>query len=57
LDIQTIIKGLGLPDSLYNEMCYTNSLMGRQSETFDYYEVSWSYHPDNGLDAIFKFVD
>lgn len=57
LDILTITGELGLPDYLYDEMCYTNALMGRQSETFDYYEVSWSFHPDNGLDAIFKFID
>ena len=55
LDIQTIINELELPSSLYDEMCYTNALMGRQVETYEYYEVSWSYHPDNGLDAIFKY--
>lgn len=55
IDIVTIISELNLPDSLFNEMCSTNALMGRQSEAFDYYEVSWSYHPDNGLDVIFKY--
>lgn len=54
-DILTIINKLGLPDSLFDEMCGTNALMGRQRESYDYYEVSWSYHPDNGLDAIFKY--
>lgn len=57
LDIEKIIELLELPDSLYDEMCSTNALMGRQTEKYDYYEVSWSYHPDNGLDAIFKFVN
>lgn len=57
LDIQEVIKELELPHSLYDEMCYTNALMGRQTETYEYYEVSWSYHPDNGLDAIFKFKE
>ena len=50
-----IIKTLGLPDSLYDEMCETNALMGRQTESYEYYDVSWSYHPDNGLDVIFKY--
>lgn len=54
-DIVIIISALGLPDSLFDEMCATNALMGRQTETYGYYEVSWSFHPDNGLDAIFKF--
>lgn len=57
VDIVTIIAALGLPDSLGEEMASTNALMGRQTETYDDYEVSWSYHPDNGLDAIFKYID
>lgn len=56
-DIMIIISTLGLPDSLYDEMCATNALMGRQTESFENYEVSWSYHPDNGLDAIFKYIE
>ncbi len=56
LDIITIVNSLGLPDSLTDEMSATNSLMGRQEEVFDNINVSWSYHPDNGLDAIFKIV-
>lgn len=56
-DIMIIISTLDLPDSLYDEMCATNALMGRQTESFENYEVSWSYHPDNGLDAIFKYIE
>lgn len=55
MDVETIIKSLDLPDSLYDEMCATNALMGRQSETHDGFEISWSYHPNNGLDVIFKY--
>lgn len=57
IDIMKIIDALELPDSLYSEMASTNALMGRQTETFGDIQVSWSYHPDNGLDAIFKLVD
>lgn len=57
LDILVIIDALELPDSLYSEMTHTNALMGRQTETFGDIQVSWSYHPDNGLDAVFKLVD
>ncbi len=56
-DVKTIISCLGLPESLYEEMSHTTALMGRQSDKFENFEVSWSYHPDNGLDVIFKLVD
>ncbi|MDE6568443.1 MAG: hypothetical protein K2K70_12025 [Lachnospiraceae bacterium] len=55
LDISGIISSLGLPDSLYDEMCATNALMGRQSESYEYYDISWSFHPQNGLDVVFKY--
>lgn len=53
-DIITIISALNLPDSLRNEMAHTTALMGVQEETFSHYTVRWTYHPDNGLDVIFK---
>lgn len=55
-DTLTIINTLGLPESLYDGMCGTNALMGRQKETYGNYEVDWSFHPDNGLDVIFKYI-
>ena len=55
-DIKTICEELSLPDSLITEMESTNALMGRQTERYDEYEISWSYHPDNGIDAVFKVI-
>ena len=55
-DILIVIESLDLPDSLWDEMLNTSALMGKQSAKYDDYEVSWSYHPDNGLDAIFKVL-
>ena len=55
-DIILIIGTLDLPDSLFDEMTSTNSLMGRLTETYDNIQVSWSYHPDKGLDVVFKLV-
>lgn len=55
-DILMIIGTLDLPNSLFDEMASTNSLMGRLTETYDDIQVSWSYHPDNGLDVVFKLV-
>lgn len=54
VDAITIMTKLGLPDSLLTEMTNTTALMGRQTRTYDNIEVSWSYHPDNGLDIIFR---
>lgn len=56
LDVYTIVEKLKLPDSLIDAMCSTNSLMGRQIEQHGDFEISWSYHPDNGLDVIFKII-
>lgn len=53
-DILKIIRKLDLPSSLEDSMNTTNALMGKQTESYDDYEVSWSYHPDNGLDVIFS---
>lgn len=54
VDAITIMTKLGLPDSLLTEMTNTTALMGMQTRTYDNIEVSWSYHPDNGLDIIFR---
>ena len=55
-DVESVIKTLKLPDSLKTKMEITNSLMGRQTETYENIKVSWSYHPNNGLDAIFEII-
>ena len=47
------IEALDLPDSLIKEMSATRALDGRQSETYDDVTVSWSYHPDQGLEVLF----
>lgn len=57
VDILSIITELNLPDTLFTEMCSTTALMGRQTKTYGDIEVSWSYHPDNGLDVFFRIVD
>lgn len=53
-DIATIISDLGFKDSVLDKMGQTNSMMGNQTESNGIYKVTWSYHPDNGLDAIFE---
>ena len=52
--IKSVCKELGFSDTVIAKMESTNSLSGRQSESNDKYEVSWTYHPDNGLEVIFS---
>lgn len=45
---------LGLPDSVAMKMSQTRALDGRQTETYGDITVSWTYHPDNGLDVLYE---
>lgn len=56
-DIQNVCSTLELPETLFEEMSRTNSLMGKQTQNSKGYQISWSYHPNNGLDVYFKVVD
>ena len=47
-------KELGFNDSLYGKMLKTSALMGRQTEENSKYKVSWTYHPDNGLEVTYE---
>lgn len=47
-------QAFGLPDWLYEEMTNTRAIDGKQTERFDYLTVSWIYHPDSGLEAIYR---
>ena len=47
-------KELGFSGSVYSDMLETNALMGRQSEENDKYKVSWTYHPDDGLEVTYR---
>lgn len=51
-DTACILSAINTPSYILSNMETTNSLMGRQSDTFDGIDVSWSYHPDNGLDVV-----
>lgn len=52
--VKKVNEVLGLPDSLYEEMGSTRALDGRQSQTFGNITVSWSYHPDKGLEVTYR---
>ncbi|MBQ8429602.1 MAG: Ig domain-containing protein [Clostridia bacterium] len=58
-EIKDMNKKIGLPDSLYNDMIQTTWSMGKQQETFENIgvKVSWTYHPDKGLEVTYKLID
>lgn len=57
--IGKINDALGLPQSLLTKMGETRSLDGKQTETFTDVgiTVSWSYHPDYGLEVTYKKIN
>ncbi len=55
--IKSVLSDLGFSSSVSEEMNETTALMGKQSASTKGYEVTWSYHPDRGLEAMFKIVD
>lgn len=52
--IEEINEKLGLPESLYKKMGQTRALDGRISQTYDDITVSWTYHPDHGLEVLYE---
>ena len=57
--IREMNETLGLPDSLYNDMLGTSWGMGKQQETYENVgiKVTWTYHPDKGLEVTYKLIN
>ena len=45
---------LGFNGSVYSQMMNTTALMGRQHAENGKYRVSWTYHPDDGLEVTYE---
>ena len=45
---------LGFSEALYEKMGQTRSMDGRQTEENDNFAVSWTYHPDKGLNVMYE---
>ena len=56
--IKEMNKKLGLPSSLAEDMNQTTWSMGRQNQKFNSIglEVTWTYHPDKGMEVIYKLL-
>ena len=51
--VTNINAALGLPDSVINRMNQTRSMDGIQTYTTDDLEISWTYHPNRGLEVSY----
>jgi hypothetical protein len=52
-----VLDDLDAPQALVARMESTRALDGMQSATWSSYEVTWTYHPDDGLDLIITYTD
>lgn len=52
-DIACILRELEVPMSITSQMEGTRALDGKQNAEWGKYKVTWSYHPNSGMDAIF----
>ena len=50
--IACIFGELDMPSAVRSHIDQTTSMDGRQTETWENVTVSWSYHPDRGLDGV-----
>lgn len=55
--IEQVNRALGFGDSLYQKMLQTRSLDGRPTQSNEYVTVSWTYHPDHGLQVMYEKKD
>ena len=55
-DLQCLLEKLSAPSTVLARMYQTNSSMGVQDAEWDGISISWTYHPDRGMDANFEIV-
>lgn len=52
--VEEINLKLGFSSSVFEKMKQTRSLDGRITEENDKFRVSWTYHPDDGLEVMYE---
>ena len=52
--IEKANKYMGFTSALYKKMLNTRALDGTQKDENDWVSVSWTYHPDQGLEVIYS---
>jgi hypothetical protein len=51
-EIACVLYAIPVPSYVISRMDQTRALDGVQREEFASFDISWSYHPDNGLDIV-----
>lgn len=54
--LNSTLTALKLPDYIYQRMLKTTAMQGRQDVTVNGINVSWTYHPDKGLEVMFTIA-
>lgn len=49
---ECVLNELDVPESVKAKMAATTAMMGSQTDSFDDYELTWSFHPDSGLNLV-----
>ena len=52
--VQQVNDYLGLPASFEEKLLETRALDGRQTYTYGDFTMSWTYHPDRGLEIMYE---
>ncbi|WP_181062313.1 MULTISPECIES: hypothetical protein [unclassified Pseudoclavibacter] len=52
-----MLSSLDVPASTVSKIEQTRALDGRQDDSWDDLEASWTYHPDDGLNIVFEYED
>lgn len=52
--IERVNKELGFSDSLIEKMNTTTWSQGKQTDENDKFKVTWTYHPDKGLEVMYE---
>jgi hypothetical protein len=54
---ETLLEELRFPTAVRSRIGHTRALDGTQEAEADGVRVTWNYHPDNGLSAVFSVED
>lgn len=52
--LSCVFVKVDIPDAVVSQIEHTRALDGRQQASWDGFEASWTYHPDDGLNLILR---
>ena len=57
IDLQRLNRfqsSVGFSSALFEKMCETTWIQGRQTESNEQFTVSWTFHSDKGLEVMYE---